>query len=109
MKKILLIVLSSLFSIAVFAQTKYPIKTIFKGDSVVILTVQQSEKINQMLEKSAMATKENRKKHKEYEDEIAKLSKIISDRMRISIVYQMYYQSVGQMDMNCLIAYGNGR
>lgn len=80
MKKLLLIVLSSLFSMTVFAQTKYPIKTIFKGDSVVILTVQQSEKINQMLEKSAVATKENRKKNKEYEDEIAKLSKIISNQ-----------------------------
>lgn len=67
-----------LLSITAFSQPNYPIKTIFKGDSVVILTVQQSEKINQMLEKNAAVSKENRKKNQEYEQEIEKLNQIIS-------------------------------
>ena len=43
-------------------QVKYPIKTIYKGDSVVILTIQQSNKINELLEKSSRDNKQVFKK-----------------------------------------------
>jgi hypothetical protein len=59
---------------------QYPIKTIFKGDSVIILTIQQSEKINEMLEKSSKSIKETAKKNKEYDEEIEKLKTALTDQ-----------------------------
>ena len=58
--------------------TQYPIKTIFKGDSVIILTIQQSDKINEMLDKSSKSIKESNKKTKEYDEQIEKLTQIIT-------------------------------
>jgi hypothetical protein len=66
--------------ISLSGMTQYPIKTIFKGDSVIILTIQQSEKINEMLEKSSKSIKETAKKNKEYEEEIQKLYEAYSDQ-----------------------------
>jgi hypothetical protein len=40
-----------------YSQTKYPIKTIFRGDSVVMLSIKQSEKINEMIEKQKKTIK----------------------------------------------------
>jgi hypothetical protein len=59
---------------------QYPIKTIFKGDSVIILTIQQSEKINEMLEKSSKSIKETAKKNKEYDEEIEKLKTALTNQ-----------------------------
>lgn len=59
-------------------QLKYPIKTIYKGDSVVILTIQQSNKINELLEKSSKINKQNNKKNQEYEEKIQKLELIVT-------------------------------
>lgn len=50
MKKTIIIILFLLF--ALFSSAQYPIQTIFKGDSVVILSLEQSESINNYLEKS---------------------------------------------------------
>jgi hypothetical protein len=59
---------------------QYPIKTIFKGDSVIILTIQQSEKINEMLDKSSKSIKEASKRNKEYDEEIEKLNRTLSNQ-----------------------------
>ncbi len=48
--KFLLIVFFSLFFKSIFAQQKYPIQTIFKGDSVVILTKEQALRINRVID-----------------------------------------------------------
>lgn len=77
MKKLLLICLMLL---PFFGYSQYPIKTIFKGDSVIILTIQQSEKINEMLDKSSKSIKETSKKNKEYEAEITKLNNVLSNQ-----------------------------
>ena len=71
MRKLFFLIVVMLMSFTGMAQ--YPIKTIFKGDSVIILTIKQSDKINEMLEKSSKTTKENSKKVQEYEDEIKKI------------------------------------
>ena len=34
-----------------FSQIKYPIQTIYRGDSVVILSIKQSVEINKVIEK----------------------------------------------------------
>jgi len=60
----LLILLSSL------SQTKYPIQTIFKGDSVVILSIKQSIDINKAIETQKRIIREQTKK-------IALLNKVV--------------------------------
>jgi hypothetical protein len=64
MKQTLLIFLFVLIGMMSYSQTKYPVKTIFKGDSVVILTIQQSDNINKMIEKNLKIIKENNDKYK---------------------------------------------
>jgi len=78
MKKLLLLISLMLMSFVGYSQ--YPIKTIFKGDSVIILTVEQSEKINLMIEKNSKSIKELTKKNKEYEEELRKLNQIILEQ-----------------------------
>ena len=58
MKKLLLI---CFMLMSFVGYTQYPIKTIFKGDSVIILTIEQSEKINAMIDKKVAEVKEIRK------------------------------------------------
>ena len=78
MNKLIFLIGIMLMSLSGMAQ--YPIKTIFKGDSVIILTIQQSEKINEMLEKSSKSIKETNNKNKEYETEIEKLNETLSNQ-----------------------------
>ena len=78
MKNLFLLILIVLLPILGYGQ--YPIKTIFKGDSVIILTIQQSEKINEMLDKSSKSIKETSKKNKEYDEEIKKLNDVLSNQ-----------------------------
>jgi hypothetical protein len=78
MNKLIFVIGIMLMSLSGMAQ--YPIKTIFKGDSVIILTIQQSEKINEMLEKSSKSIKETNNKNKEYEKEIEKLNETLSNQ-----------------------------
>jgi hypothetical protein len=78
MKNLFLLILIVLLPILGYGQ--YPIKTIFKGDSVIILTIQQSEKINEMLDKSSKSIKETSKKNKEYEEEIKRLNDVLSNQ-----------------------------
>ena len=50
MKKILLLS-SLLVTSLIFSQSNYPLKTVIKGDSVVILTVKQADDINNIFER----------------------------------------------------------
>jgi hypothetical protein len=77
--KNLITILLLLVSLSSFSQTKYPIKTIFKGDSVVILTIQQSDNINKMIEKNSRAVKENNAKVQEYVNRIKALEQTNSE------------------------------
>ena len=60
------------------AQKNYPIKTIFKGDSVVIQTIQQSEEINELLVSNNRQALYYKEKCKTYENRIDSLNKLIS-------------------------------
>lgn len=59
MKRLLLLGFT-LISFIGYAQ--YPIKTIFKGDSVIILTIEQSNRINSMIDKKVADVKESKKR-----------------------------------------------
>jgi uncharacterized coiled-coil protein SlyX len=76
--KNLITILLLIISLSSFSQTRYPIKTIFKGDSVIILTIQQSENINKMIEKNSRAIKENNAKVQEYTNKIKLLEQVIA-------------------------------
>jgi hypothetical protein len=80
MKKVSLVLLFMLFGMLSYSQTKYPIKTIFRGDSVVILTIQQSENINRMIEKNSKLIKENNDKVQGYINKIKLLEQVTSDQ-----------------------------
>jgi hypothetical protein len=75
MKKLIFLIGIMLMSLSGMAQ--YPIKTIFKGDSVIILTIKQSEGINKAIERNSRQVKENVKKIQELEMEINRLQSII--------------------------------
>ena len=80
MKKVSLVLLFMLFGMLSYSQTKYPIKTIFRGDSVVILTIQQSENINRMIEKNSKLIKENNDKVQGYINKIKLLERVTGDQ-----------------------------
>ena len=66
--------------------TQYPIKTIFKGDSVIILTIEQSEKINAMIDKKVAEVKEIRKKEsksKVINDSLSQINQILLEENRV--------------------------
>jgi len=77
MKKLLLI---CFIVMSFFGYGQYPIKTIFKGDSVIILTIEQSEKINEMLDRTSKSIKESNKKTKEYEEQINKMTLVLAEQ-----------------------------
>lgn len=58
------------------AQNSYPIKTIFKGDSVVILTIDQSEEINKILDLNNKQASYYKAKSLEYELRIDSLKSV---------------------------------
>ena len=60
------------------ASAQYPIQTIFKGDSVVILTIEQSKKINYFLEKNKKSSEIKDLKIDELENKIDSLNRILS-------------------------------
>jgi hypothetical protein len=67
-----------------FSQTKYPIQTIFRGDSVVILTIKQSFDINKAIETQKRIIRDQNKKIVALNKTIDSLSRI-NDRVNIVI------------------------
>ena len=83
MKKLLLI---CFMLMSFVGYTQYPIKTIFKGDSVIILTIEQSEKINAMIDKKVAEVKEIRKKEsksKVINDSLSQINQILLEENRV--------------------------
>jgi hypothetical protein len=67
-----------------FSQIKYPIQTIYKGDSVVIITIKQSFDINKAIETQKRIIRGQGKKIAELNKTIDSLSRI-NDRVNIVI------------------------
>ena len=62
--------------------TQYPIKTIFKGDSVIILTIEQSNKINSMIDKKVAEVREIKKRElklKVVNDSLTELNRLLTE------------------------------
>ena len=75
MKRILIFFTSLIFCLN--SNSQYPIQTIFKGDSVVILTIKQSDDINKSLEKYKETNKDNKNKFVHLNRTIDSLNKIV--------------------------------
>jgi len=60
------------------SQTKYPIQTIYRGDSVVILTIKQSFDINKAIETQKRAIREQNKKILAQSKKIDSLTNVIA-------------------------------
>ena len=80
MKKLLGLLVMLVFATSGFTQNQYPIKTIYRGDSVVILTVQQSQQINAAIGKATKNNTDSRAKLQERDAEIAKLQKVAEEQ-----------------------------
>lgn len=62
--------------------SQYPIKTIFKGDSVIILTIEQSNKINSMIDKKVAEAREIKKRElklKVANDSLTELNRLLTE------------------------------
>jgi hypothetical protein len=78
MKRILVFFTALILSVCGYSQ--YPIQTIFKGDSVVILTIKQSEEINKTIEKTKDINKENKNKITKLKIVIDSLNQIVDKK-----------------------------
>lgn len=80
MKKL---ILTFLMSIPLLVYSQYPIKTIFKGDSVIILTIDQSNRINSMIDKKIADVKESKKRElklKAENDSLVQANKLLAEK-----------------------------
>ena len=62
-----------------FSQIKYPIQTIYRGDSVVILSVKQSVDINKAIETQRRIIREQGKKITSLNNKIDSLNNIVEN------------------------------
>ena len=74
--KTLITLIFLMISFVSMGQLKYPIQTIYKGDSVVILTIRQSFDINKAIETQKKAIREQNKKILAQNKKIDSLNKI---------------------------------
>lgn len=77
--KALLLITFTIISLLGIGQTKYPIQTIYKGDSVVILSVKQSVDINKAIEAQKRIIREQSKKLTLETNKIDSLNKVIKN------------------------------
>jgi hypothetical protein len=78
MKKILFISGVMVLSVVGISQKNYPIKTIYKGDSVIIITPKQSDLINHTLDENLKTIKQNKSKIQDLTNQINSKDSIIN-------------------------------
>lgn len=94
MKRILILFISLIFS--VYAYSQYPIQTIFKGDSVVILTIKQSSDINFLIDKQSILVKNLQEQIKVLNEKLETTNKELATKDSISTHYKSLSDSVGK-------------
>lgn len=82
--KTLITLIFLMISFVCMGQLKYPIQTIYKGDSVVILTIKQSLNVNKAIDTQRKIIREQNKKIASLNKTIDSLSRI-NDRVNIVI------------------------
>jgi len=94
MKRILIFFISLIFS--VYGYSQYPIQTIFKGDSVVILTIKQSSDINFLIDKQSILVKNLQEQIKVLNEKLETTNKELITKDSISTHYKSLSDSVGK-------------
>jgi hypothetical protein len=83
----------------IFSQSNYPLKTVIKGDSVVILTVQQADDINNIFESQKAKIAAFKKDLITKDSIIAILDTIILEKERVIIEHVFDDQIAQRLDM----------
>ena len=100
MKKILIFFISLIFSVYGFSQ--YPIQTIFKGDSVVILTIDQSSNINNLIDKQTELVSNLKEQVKVLNEKLEVTNKELSTKDSIANYYKSLSDSIGKENINLM-------
>jgi hypothetical protein len=83
----------------IFSQSNYPLKTVIKGDSVVILTVQQADDINNIFESQKAKIAAFKKDLISKDSIIAILDTIILEKERVIIEHVFDDEIAQRLDM----------
>jgi hypothetical protein len=83
----------------IFSQSNYPLKTVIKGDSVVILTVQQADDINNIFESQKAKIAAFKKDLITKDSIIAILDTIILEKERVIIEHVFDDEIAQRLDM----------
>ncbi len=97
--KRMLMLSSLLVTSLIFSQSNYPLKTVIKGDSVVILTVQQADDINNIFESQKAKIAAFKKDLITKDSIIAILDTIILEKERVIIEHVFDDEIAQRLDM----------
>jgi hypothetical protein len=82
----------------IFSQSNYPLKTVIKGDSVVILTVKQADDINNIFESQKAKIAAFKKDIITRDSIIAILDTIILEKERVIVEHVFDYEVTRRLD-----------
>ena len=82
----------------IFSQSNYPLKTVIKGDSVVILTVKQADDINNIFESQKAKIAAFKKDITTRDSIIAILDTIILEKERVIVEHVFDYEVTRRLD-----------
>lgn len=94
MKRILVFFTALILSVCAYSQ--YPIQTIFKGDSVVILTIKQSNDINYLIDKQSALVSNLQEQVKLLNQKLELTNKELMIKDSVSNHYKSLSDSVGK-------------
>ena len=83
----------------IFSQSNYPLKTVIKGDSVVILTVKQADDINNIFESQKAKIAAFKKDITTRDSIIAILDTIILEKERVIVEHVFDYEVAKRLDV----------
>jgi len=83
----------------IFSQSSYPLKTVIKGDSVVILTVKQADDINNIFERQKAIIAGFKKDIVTRDSIIAVLDTIILEKEKVIIEHVVDYEIAKRLDI----------
>jgi hypothetical protein len=83
----------------IFSQSNYPLKTVIKGDSVVILTVKQADDINNIFESQKAKIAAFKKDIITRDSIIAILDTIILEKERVIVEHVFDYEVTQRLDV----------
>ena len=100
MKRILIFFTSLILSVCTYSQ--YPIQTIFKGDSVVILTIKQSNDINYLIDKQSELVSNLQEQSKLLSEKLELTSKELIIKDSILNYYRSLSDSIGKENITLM-------